>query len=51
MAELSTHEVTQLLVAQTGSALHGNERAGHPLQPAALVNEVYMRLIDWKNLE
>lgn len=29
----------------------GNERAGHPLQPTALVNEAYMRLIDWKNVE
>ena len=27
------------------------ERAGHPLQPTALVNEAYMRLIDWKNVE
>ncbi|HEX9003895.1 MAG TPA: sigma-70 family RNA polymerase sigma factor [Blastocatellia bacterium] len=29
----------------------GQERAGHPLQPTALVNEAYMRLIDWKNVE
>jgi RNA polymerase sigma factor (TIGR02999 family) len=29
----------------------GQERAGHPLQPTALVNEAYMRLIDWKNIE
>ena len=29
----------------------GGERAGHPLQPTALVNEAYMRLIDWKNVE
>ena len=27
------------------------ERAGHLLQPTALVNEAYMRLIDWKNVE
>src|SRR4030095_5066865 len=27
------------------------ERAGHMLQPAALVNEAYMRLINWKNVE
>src|SRR5262245_37782682 len=27
------------------------ERAGHMLQPTALVNEAYMRLIDWKNVE
>ena len=25
------------------------ERPGHTLQPTALVNEVYLRLIDWKN--
>lgn len=28
----------------------GNERAGHQLQTAALVNEAYLRLIDWKNV-
>ena len=27
------------------------ERAGHMLQPTALVNEAYMRLINWKNVE
>lgn len=72
MSELSTHEVTQLLVAwnegdQTAlenlvplvqAELHrlarrymGGERTGHPLQPTALVNEAYLRLIDWKNVE
>jgi RNA polymerase sigma factor (TIGR02999 family) len=72
MAELSTHEVTQLLLAWNKgdqlaleqlvplvqAELHrlarrymGNERAGHPLQPTALVNEAYVRLIDWKNVE
>ncbi len=29
----------------------GQERAGHVLQPTALVNEAYRRLIDWKNVE
>jgi RNA polymerase sigma factor (TIGR02999 family) len=29
----------------------GRERAGHMLQPTALVNEAYIRLIDWKNVE
>lgn len=29
----------------------GQERAGHLLQPTALVNEAYKRLIDWKNVE
>lgn len=72
MSELSTHEVTQLLVAWNGGdkaaldqlvpLVHaelyklarrymGNERPGHQLQPTALVNEAYMRLIDWKNVE
>ena len=27
------------------------ERPGHVLQPTALVNEVYIRLVDWKNVE
>jgi RNA polymerase sigma-70 factor (ECF subfamily) len=27
----------------------GRERAGHSLQTTALVNEAYIRLIDWKN--
>ena len=29
----------------------GKERQGHLLQTSALVNEAYMRLIDWKNVE
>ena len=29
----------------------GREREGHLLQPTALVNEAYLRLIDWKNVE
>jgi RNA polymerase sigma factor (TIGR02999 family) len=28
----------------------GGERAGHTLQTSALVNEAYIRLIDWKNV-
>jgi RNA polymerase sigma factor (TIGR02999 family) len=28
----------------------GRERAGHTLQTSALVNEAYLRLIDWKNV-
>ena len=27
----------------------GRERKGHTLQTTALVNEAYVRLIDWKN--
>jgi RNA polymerase sigma factor (TIGR02999 family) len=70
MAEKSSHEVTQLLVAWSEgdqaalerlvplvhAELHrlarrymGKERAGHTLQTSALVNEAYIRLIDWKN--
>jgi len=26
------------------------ERAGHTLQPTALINEVYLRLIDWRSI-
>src|SRR5215208_4893646 len=28
----------------------GRERSGHTLQTSALVNEAYVRLIDWKNV-
>ncbi len=27
------------------------ERMGHTLQPTALINEAYVRLVDWKNIE
>src|SRR3954465_11684878 len=27
------------------------ESAGHTLQPTALVNEAYLRLLDWNNVE
>lgn len=29
----------------------GRERSGHVLQTSALVNEAYLRLIDWRNVE
>ncbi|HJX91524.1 MAG TPA: sigma-70 family RNA polymerase sigma factor [Pyrinomonadaceae bacterium] len=29
----------------------GRERKGHTLQTSALVNEAYLRLVDWKNIE
>src|SRR5581483_4433023 len=29
----------------------GRERPGHQLQTTALVNEAYLRLIDWKNVK
>src|SRR5262245_57607405 len=28
----------------------GGERAGHTLQPTALINEVYLRLIEWRDI-
>jgi len=27
------------------------ERPGHDLQPTALINEAYLRLVDWKNIQ
>jgi RNA polymerase sigma factor (TIGR02999 family) len=29
----------------------GREREGHTLQTSALVNEAYLRLVDWKNVD
>ena len=67
MADASTHEVTQLLIAWSAgdeTALEkltplvyqelrrlakrymAREKADHTLQPTALVNEVYLRLVD-----
>ncbi len=72
MANPSTHEITQLLVAwndgdtlaleRLAPLVHGElhrlaqrymagERPGHVLQATALVNEAYLRLIDWKNVQ
>jgi len=72
MGNLSTHEITQLLVAWNqgdqaalealspliNQELHrlakrymADERQGHLLQPTALVNEAWLRLIDWRNVE
>ena len=69
MADPSTHDVTELLVAWGAgdeaalerlvplvhAELHrlarrymGREQAGHTLQTSALVNEAYVRLINWK---
>jgi RNA polymerase sigma factor (TIGR02999 family) len=70
MAETSSHELTQLLIAWSqgdAAALEklvplvhaelyrlakrymGRQNPDHPLQATALVNEAYIRLIDWKN--
>ena len=50
-------EALDKLVPQVHAELHrlakrymGQERPGHILQTTALVNEAYMRLIDWENV-
>jgi RNA polymerase sigma-70 factor (ECF subfamily) len=46
-------ELTPLVHAELRRLAHrymGGERAGHTLQTTALVNEAYLRLIDWKNV-
>jgi RNA polymerase sigma-70 factor (ECF subfamily) len=71
MSQVSSHEITQLLIAwengeqaaldklvplihaelyRLAKAYMGRERPDHPLQPTALVNEAYIRLIDWKSV-
>lgn len=71
MTALSTHEVTQLLIAwsdgdeaalekltplvyaelhQLAQRYMSHERESHTLQTSALINEAYLRLIDWKNV-
>jgi len=45
--------LTPLVHAELRRLAHrymGRERAGHTLQTTALVNEAYLRLIDWKNV-
>jgi RNA polymerase sigma factor (TIGR02999 family) len=37
--------------APYGEAVHGKERAGQTLQATALINEVYLRLVDFQRLE
>jgi RNA polymerase sigma factor (TIGR02999 family) len=72
MADASTHEVTQLLIAWSAgdkTALEkltplvyqelrrlakrymGRENVGHTLQPTALVNEAYLRLVEQKYVQ
>ena len=46
-------ELAPLVQAELHRLAHrymGGERAGHTLQTSALVNEAYIRLIDWKNV-
>jgi len=47
-------ELTPLIYEELHRLAHrymGNERPGHTLQTTALVNEAYVRLIDWKNVQ
>jgi RNA polymerase sigma factor (TIGR02999 family) len=46
-------ELTPMVHAELRRLAHqymGRERPGHTLQTSALVNEAYLRLIDWKNV-
>ncbi len=43
LVEAELHRLAHRYLAQ--------ERSGHTLQTTALVNEAYLRLIDWKNVE
>jgi RNA polymerase sigma factor (TIGR02999 family) len=46
-------ELAQLVHSELHRLAHhymGRERPGHTLQTSALVNEAYIRLIDWKNV-
>ena len=46
-------ELTPLVYQELHRLAHhymGDERTGHTLQTTALVNEAYLRLIDWKNV-
>ncbi len=45
-------QLTPIIYAELHRIAHrymGRERAGHTLQTTALVNEAYIRLVDWKN--
>ena len=47
-------ELAPLIEAELRRLARGymrRERPGHTLQPTALVNEAFVRLIDWKNVE
>src|SRR5215211_474422 len=43
--------LVQQELRRVASRQMSNERPGHLLQPTALVNEVYIRLVDWKNVQ
>jgi RNA polymerase sigma factor (TIGR02999 family) len=51
--ESALEDLTPLVYQELHRLAHyylGRERAGHTLQTSALVNEAYVRLIDWKNV-
>jgi RNA polymerase sigma factor (TIGR02999 family) len=51
--EAALEELTPLVYQQLHRLAHhylSHERPGHTLQTSALVNEAYVRLIDWKNV-
>jgi RNA polymerase sigma-70 factor, ECF subfamily len=52
--EAALEELTPLVYAELHRLARrymGGERSGHTLQTSALVNEAYVRLIDWKNVQ
>ena len=51
--EAALNELAPLVHAELRRLAHhymGRERPGHTLQTSALINEAYIRLIDWKNV-
>ena len=51
--EAALEELTPLVYQQLHRLAHhylSHERPGHTLQTSALVNEAYLRLVDWKNV-
>lgn len=52
--ETALAQLTPLVYQELHRLAHhylAGERAGHMLQTTALVNEAYVRLVDWKNVE
>jgi RNA polymerase sigma factor (TIGR02999 family) len=52
--EAALEQLTPLVYQQLHRLAHhylSHERPGHTLQTSALVNEAYLRLIDWKNVQ
>src|ERR671912_1170940 len=51
--QAALNELAPLVHAELRRLAHhylGRERPGHTLQTSALINEAYIRLIDWKNV-